>query len=51
VCGAAFVGHPSASHGKTRYYYVCNEGRPQNRTKAPKGHAPYARAEWVENLV
>lgn len=51
VCGSAFVGHPSGSHGKTRYYYVCNEGRPQNRTKAPKGHAPYVRAEWIEDLV
>jgi len=51
VCGSAFVGHPSASYGKIRYYYICNEGRPQNRTKAPKGHAPYVRAEWVEDLV
>lgn len=51
VCGSAFVGHPSGSHGKIRYYYVCNESRPQNRTKAPKGHAPYVRAEWVEDLV
>jgi len=51
LCGSAFVGHPSGSSGKTRFYYVCNESRPQNRTKAPKGHAPYVRAEWVENLV
>jgi hypothetical protein len=51
VCASAFVGHPSGSHGKIRYYYVCNESRPQNRTKAPKGHAPYVRAEWVEDLV
>jgi len=51
VCGSAFVGHPSGSHGKIRYYYVCNESRPQNRTKAPKGHAPYVRAEWVDDLV
>jgi uncharacterized protein len=51
VCGSAFVGHPAGSHGKIRYYYVCNESRPQNRTKAPKGHAPYVRAEWIEDLV
>ena len=51
ACGSAFVGHPSGSGGKTRFYYVCNESRPQNRTKAPKGHAPYVRAEWVEDLV
>src|SRR5215217_87075 len=51
VCGSAFVGHPSGSHGKILYYYVCNDTRPQNRTKAPKGHAPYVRAEWVDDLV
>jgi uncharacterized membrane protein YqgA involved in biofilm formation len=51
VCGSAFVGHPSASHGKTRYYYVCNDNRPQNQKKAARGHAPYVRAEWIEDLV
>jgi uncharacterized protein len=51
VCGSAFVGHPSGNHGKIRYYYVCNDTRPQNQKKAARGHAPYVRAEWVEELV
>ena len=51
VCGSAFVGHPSGSHGKTRYYYICNDIRPQNQKKAARGHAPYVRAEWIEDLV
>jgi site-specific DNA recombinase len=51
VCGSAFVGHPSHSHGKIRYYYVCNDTRPQNQKKTARGHAPYVRAEWVEELV
>ncbi len=51
VCGSAFVGHPSSSHGKIRYYYVCNDIRPQNQKKAARGHAPYVRAEWIEDLV
>jgi site-specific DNA recombinase len=51
VCGSAFVGHPSGSPGKTRYYYICNDIRPQNQKKAARGHAPYVRAEWIEDLV
>jgi uncharacterized membrane protein YqgA involved in biofilm formation/DNA invertase Pin-like site-specific DNA recombinase len=51
VCDTAFVGHPSSSYEKTRYYYVCNDTRPANQKKAARGHAPYVRAEWFEDLV
>ena len=51
VCGSTCVGHPSRARGKPRYYYVCGDNRPERRRRAGKGHAPYVRAEWLENLV
>lgn len=51
VCGAACVGHPSHVRRKKCYYYVCGDSRPERRRRAEKGHAPYVRAEWLEEMV
>ena len=37
--------------GTKRHYYKCNDDRPEQRRKAGKGHAPYVRTEWIEDLV
>lgn len=51
VCGSACVGHPTTSKGKKFYYYICADDRPGKREKAPAGHAPYVRAEKLEDAV
>ena len=50
-CGCSCVGHTHSSRGKKYPYYHCNDDSTQRLHRAPRGHAPYVRAEWLEEVV
>jgi site-specific DNA recombinase len=51
VCGSSCVGRSHPRHGKPYYYYKCGDDHPARGHRAPRGHAPYVRAEWLEETV
>ena len=50
-CGSSCVGRNITSGGKKYPYYRCNDDDTQRLHRAPRGHAPYVRAEWLEETV
>jgi site-specific DNA recombinase len=50
-CGSTCVGRNHPRHGRPYYYYRCGDDHPERGHRAPRGHAPYVRAEWLEGLV
>jgi site-specific DNA recombinase len=50
-CRSACVGRSHPRHGKPYWYYKCGDDHPARGHRAPRGHAPYVRAEWLESLV
>jgi len=51
VCGCSCVGRNRPRHGKPYYYYKCGDDHPTRGHRAPRGHAPYVRAVWLEETV
>jgi site-specific DNA recombinase len=50
-CGCSCVGHTHSARGKKYPYYHCNDDSTQRLHRAPRGHAPYVRAGWLEEVV
>jgi len=50
-CGCNCVGHTNSARGEKYPYYRCNDDNTQPLHRAPRGHAPYVRAEWLEEVV
>ena len=51
VCGCSCVGRTNTARGKKYPYYRCNDDHALRLHRAPRGHAPYVRAEWLEETV
>ncbi len=51
VCGCSCVGRNHPRHGKPYYYYRCGDDHPTRGNRAPRGHAPYVQAPWLEETV
>jgi hypothetical protein len=50
VCGCSCVGRNHPRHGKP-YYYRCSDDQATRGNRAPRGHAPYVQAPWLEETV
>jgi len=50
VCGCSCVGRNHPRHGKA-YYYRCGDDHPARANRAPRGHAPYVQAPWLEETI
>ena len=50
-CGSSCSGRTISSRGKKYPYYKCNDDHAERLHRAPRGHAPYVRAEWLEETV
>jgi site-specific DNA recombinase len=51
TCGCSCAGRTTASRGKKYPYYRCNEEHARRIHRAPRGHAPYVNAPWLEEKV
>jgi site-specific DNA recombinase len=51
VCGCSCVGRTNSARGKKYPYYRCCDDHTLRLNRAPRGHAPYVRAEWIEETV
>jgi hypothetical protein len=51
VCGCSCVGRTNSARGKKYPYYRCSDDHTLRLNRAPRGHAPYVRAEWLEETV
>jgi site-specific DNA recombinase len=51
VCGCSCVGRTNTARGKKYPYYRCSDDHALRLRRAPRGHAPYVRAEWLEETV
>ena len=51
VCGCSCVGRTNSARGKKYPYYRCSDDHALRLRRAPRGHAPYVRAEWLEETV
>jgi site-specific DNA recombinase len=50
-CGCSCVGRTNTARGKKYPYYKCNDDEALRLHRAPRGHAPYVRADWLEETV
>jgi site-specific DNA recombinase len=50
-CGCSCVGRTNTARGKKYPYYRCNDDHVLRLYRAPRGHAPNVRAEWLEETV
>jgi site-specific DNA recombinase len=51
TCGCSCVGRTNTARGKKYPYYKCNDDHALRLHRAPRGHAPYVRAEWLEETI
>jgi site-specific DNA recombinase len=51
TCGCSCAGRTTAARGKKYPYYRCNEEHARRTHRAPRGHAPYVNAPWLEETV
>jgi hypothetical protein len=51
VCGCSCVGRTNSARGKKYLSYRCSDDHSLRLRRAPRGHAPYVRAEWLEETV
>jgi site-specific DNA recombinase len=51
TCGCSCAGRANTVRGKKYPYYRCNEEHTRRLHRAPRGHAPYVNAPWLEEKV
>ena len=51
VCGSSCAGRVNTARGKKYPYYRCSDDSALRAFRAPRGHSPNVRADWIEGLV